>query len=56
MKLKQMAQMKWGEIEGEERRGGERGGGAGGAATGAVAVAVAEAGQSLLCADNDNTK
>lgn len=50
MKLKQMAQMKWVETEaaaGGERERGEAEGGA---------VAVAEAGQSLLCADNDNTK
>lgn len=49
MKLKQMAQMKWVETEaaaGERERGEAEG----------EAVAVAEAGQSLLCADNDNTK
>lgn len=49
MKLKQMAQMKWvetGAAAGERERGEAEGG----------AVAVAEAGQSLLCADNDNTK
>lgn len=48
MKLKQMAQMKW--VETGAAGGGERGEIEGGA------VAVAEAGQSLLCADNDNTK
>lgn len=45
MKLKQMAQMKWGEARPE-----------GEGAAGVVEGAAIEAGQSLLCADNDNTK
>lgn len=44
MKLKQMAQMKWGAAAGRE------------GAAGVVEGATLEAGQSLLCTDNDNTK